>query len=245
MFHTLDLELGNNIFKQLLGATIFEDIVPGRKGANLLVVDDRIPLVRTTTNYTKPAQKIKPIHKKIMDKIIKKFGKDINFNNIMIELYTSDYRKMGWHTDQAQDLEKDSYICLFSCYEKDTKPEDIRKLKIKNKKDDSCIEIFMHDSSAILFSAETNSNHLHKIVLDSVKPSNNRWIGMTMRLSKTFIKFIDNRPVFINNLKELKKATTEDIKTIRKLKKEENLNIEFNYPELDFSLSDSDFTVPI
>jgi len=249
MFYKLDLDLDENIFNQLLDSTIFEDITKGRKGTNLLIMNNGIPLVRTTTNYNKPAQIIKPIHKKILDLVIDKFynqyQKKIDINNIMIELYTQDYRKMGWHTDQTQDLKKDSYICVFSCYEKETQPQDIRKLKIKNKKDNTCSELLLDNNSVVIFSTNTNKDHVHKIVLDSTKPSNNRWIGMTMRFSDTFIEFINNKVFFVESKKELKKANQEDIINIRKYKKEENNNSEFEYPELDFSLSNSDFMEPV
>lgn len=32
MFHKIDLDIDNNIFKQLLESTIFEDVTDGRKG---------------------------------------------------------------------------------------------------------------------------------------------------------------------------------------------------------------------
>ena len=76
MFTKLNLEFGEHTFEKLLEHTNFEDITNGRKGTNLLIFNENIPLVRTTTNYIKPAQKIKPIHRKIVDAIVKKFKRE-------------------------------------------------------------------------------------------------------------------------------------------------------------------------
>ena len=43
MFYKLDLDLDENIFNQLLDSTIFEDITKGRKGTNLLIMNNGIP----------------------------------------------------------------------------------------------------------------------------------------------------------------------------------------------------------
>ena len=50
----------------------------------------------------------------------------------MIEIYDSKYCKMGFHTDQSLDLQENSYIGIFSCYN-DPTTKDLRKLKVKNK----------------------------------------------------------------------------------------------------------------
>lgn len=56
----------------------------------------------------------------------------------------------------------------------------------------------MENNSIILFSAEINSKYLHKIKLKEKKDSN--WLGITFRLSKTFIKFRNEIPYFENGI---------------------------------------------
>jgi len=110
----------NNIytFESLKKSALFEDIALGRKGGVLVSSENNIiPIVRTTTKYIKPAKKFSKIHHELIANIktaacIPK----MEFNNALIEIYDHQYRKMGYHSDQNTDLEKDSYICLFSCY---------------------------------------------------------------------------------------------------------------------------------
>lgn len=246
MFKKSILNIQSNLFYQLSKATDFEDIVKGRKGTVLVNPEnDLIPLVRTTTNYEKPAQKFLKIHYDIIDKIKESFKesikeKELQFNNAMIEIYDSTYRKMKFHTDQSLDLNDDSYICLFSCYENDSNDlDDLRKLKIKNKITGDHSEILLENNSAVIFSTSENQHHLHKIVLESTR-SNNKWLGITFRLSKTFIKFIDEIPYIYPKNIILKIASEDERKTLLMCKGNENFYDGFKYPEINYTVSQSD-----
>ena len=232
-----------NSFNQLSESCQFEDITKGRKGAILVdYKNDLIPIVRTTTCYNNPNQKFLPIHYKLIDKI-KEVTQDykLEFNNAMIELYDSTYRTMGFHTDQALDLDTDSYICIFSCYNDsgDSGDLDIRKLKIKNKITDESSEILLEHNSIVLFPVSENSKHVHKIVLENVKSKDKKWLGITFRLSKTFIKFVNNVPHFHPSNIVLRLANDNN-EEFRKYKSLENANIDYIYPNIDYTISLSD-----
>jgi len=162
------------------------------------------------------------------------------FNNAMIEIYDSTYRKMGSHSDQALDLADDSYIAIYSCYE-DPATTNLRKLIVQQKGDDIDKQskiLSMHHDSVIFFSTSTNSQHLHKIVLDT--EDSNRWLGITFRLSKTFIKWIDGVPTLTHSGIPLTLANKEESKRFYKFRSEENREVQFNYPELNYTVSPSD-----
>ncbi len=95
----------------------------------------------------------------------------------------------------------------------------------------------------------TNSKFFHKIVLEQTpkqKPlkSENRWLGITYRESKTFINFKINLPYFSNgNLLEL--ANDEQKSAYYKLRGEENRSLDFSYPEMNYTLSKADTIIPI
>ena len=243
MFTKLIINTPLNQFDQLSDSINFEDIINGRKGANLVdYFDGLIPIIRTTTNYIQPNQKFQQIHYEII-KMIKVISKieDLDFNNAMVEIYDSQYRTMKFHSDQALDLADDSYICIFSCYN-ECDNNNIRKLKTKNKTTNECLDITMDHNSVIIFSTETNKNHVHKIVLET--KSNNKWLGITFRLSKTFIKFIDQVSYFHPTDKILRMANDEEKKEFRKSKGIENIKIGYDYPDWDYTLSISDL-IPI
>lgn len=76
----------------------------------------------------------------------------------------------------------------------------------------------------MLFSIDTNNQHLHK--------SNTRWLGITFRLSKTYIKFLDNVP-YVN-------GTEEEKKKFYKLRSLENKTVGYKYPEITYTISGTD-----
>ncbi len=187
MFTKFIIDFGINKFDDLSKSINLENIIGGRKGAVLVdCKNDLIPIVRTTTAYNKPVQRFLPIHCEIIKNIKKTHN--LEFNNALIEIYGSSYRKMGYHSDQSLDLVNDSYICLFSHYN-DPSTIGKRKLVIKEKVSGATSEIILDHNSAVLFSVSTNSKWMHKIILD--KQTDNLWLGITFRLSKTFIKFVD------------------------------------------------------
>ncbi len=166
-FHKIVLPLERNLFDELFHSTEFESTGKGRLGNHLVRWDGQhIPVVRTTTRYTIPATAFSEIHQSLIELINETLSvekKDIsfqNFNNALIEVYDAVYSKMGFHSDQALDLEDHSFIALFSCYEKPDELKDfqLRKLVIKNKTTDEESEIILHHNSVVLFSLETNKN---------------------------------------------------------------------------------------
>lgn len=245
-----------DLFHDLKKSTEFEDILPGRVGAVLVDQYDLTPIVRTTTKYKNPAQQFKPIHYEIINNIKKAVISsipDLDFNNALIEIYDNNYCTMGYHTDQALDLKDGSYIGIYSCYEKPSEIDELnsRKLIIKNKVTDDIIEISMDHNSVILFDLATNQQHLHKIVASNNKLNKwclgYTWLGITFRLSKTFIHHIDNIPYFYKTDKILTLATTEESKTFYKLKSEENKKIDFDYSysDITYTISPSDLLQPL
>lgn len=240
MFTKIILDYKMNLFPDLIKSTDFEDITNGRKGAILVdPTNNLIPLVRTTTKYTKPAQKFKSIHYDIINEIKK--GANINeikFNNVLIEVYDNKYTTMGFHSDQSLDLENGSYIAIYSCYE-NIKGTNYRNLIVKNKVTNELTEFIMEHNSVILFDFSTNQQYLHKIILKN-NNINNRWLGITFRLSKTFIHHINNIPYFYKTDNVLMLANNEECKDFYKLRGKENKSLEFKYPDINFTISASD-----
>ena len=238
----------NITFEQLSNNLEFENICKGRKGAVLVdILNNETPIIRTTTIYNNPAQKFLPIHYDLIKNIRKCIQfTSIEFNNAMIEIYDDNYYKMKYHSDQALDLKDNSYIGIFSCYEKDIKncKNGLRKLQFKEKNSQISQEIILEHNSVILFSTYTNSHYLHKITLDLNTASNNKWLGITFRLSKTFIKFINEIPYFANSGKLLTIATEKQKQDFYKYKSLENLN-RVAISEINYTISISDILHPI
>lgn len=232
----------DNSFNELTESIIFEDIAKGRKGAILVNnKNNLIPIVRTTTNYNNPVQKFLPIHYKLMDNIRKKFKNNIIFNNAMFEIYDSQYRTMKFYSDQSLDLEAESYICLFSCYENESNnPNDIRKLQVQNKISKDEFEVTLNHNSIIIFSTKNNLKYLHKIILDSKQVSKNKWLGITFRLSKTFVSFINDTPYINTTNIILTIANNDERKEFYKHKGDENNQIDYRYESINYTISKSD-----
>lgn len=232
MFNKKILEFNFNTFNKFTENVNFEDICKGRKGAVLVDSRDKIPLVRTTTKYNNSVQLFTNNHNELIEKLPGKF------NNALIELYTPQYSKMGFHTDQALDLQDDSIICLFSAYK--TTEYNIRKLKIKNKINGKITDILLDHNSIVYFSININSEHLHQIILENKEYTNDEWLGITFRLSKTFIKFVNEIPYFIDTDKKLYLANNDEKKKFYKYKSSENKLIKYIYPKIYYTISKSD-----
>ena len=257
-FYKITLNLETNLFNELLNVTDFEPIAKGRIGNHLVHVNDHgIPIVRTTTKYNIPAHDFSAIHHMVVDCINDTIGKNNvagiptqHFNNALIEVYDSNYAKMNYHSDQSLDLDNDSYIALFSCYEKpgELSEQHIRKLKVKDKVGDEEFEISLTHNSVILFSIASNTKFLHKIVLDPASNSkplvpDNKWLGITFRKSKTYIQFEDNLPHFSNG-KRLELANKEQETEFYKLRGQENRDLNFVYPDLTYTVNAADTMIP-
>lgn len=158
---------------------------------------------------------------------------------------------MNYHSDQALDLETGSYIALFSCYER---PEELaesaqRTLKVKSKTRDEEFGFSLENNSVVLFSLTTNTNFQHKIVLESpkgAKPTHpsNRWLGITFRQSKTFVRFEGKLP-YLSNGELLTLADESLSKEFYTLRGEENNSVNFVYPHIAYTLSIGDTLLPI
>ena len=238
MFNYYDLNLNNTLinYDNLVNSFNFEELSNGRKSCVLSDIQNNfIPIVRTTTKYNNPIQNFNT-YTNILINNIKKLNNNISFNNSLVEIYDNNYKTMKYHSDQQLDLKDNSYICIFSCYS-NPKTNNFRKLFIKNKLDNNIEEYVLKNNSIIIFSTDTNKKYLHKIILDKITENTN-WLGITLRLSKTFINFIDNKPYINNNLLYL--ASLEEEKKFYKLRKDENLSIEYKYPDLNYTISPSD-----
>lgn len=256
-FYKITLPLEKDLFKELLESADFENVAKGRIGNHLVKVGEQgVPIVRTTTMYKIPANNFSAIHNQIIESLnIENENGDKNlplldFDNALIEVYDCNYTTMKYHSDQSMDLEADSYIGLFTCYENPNEltEKNIRKLKLKDRITDEEFEISLTHNSVVLFSLATNSKFLHKIILESVPSTkrlekDNKWLGITFRKSKTFIQFKDNLAYFSDG--ELLTLANEDQKRdFFKLRGQENSVLNFTYPKLSYTLSVGDIILP-
>lgn len=152
---------------------------------------------------------------------------------------------MGAHSDQALDLEAESYIALFSCYKHPELATPPRTLVVMSKDDSSpTFEIPLTHNSMVVFSLDTNRRFKHKIVLDlSGRVPENEWLGITYRSSKTFVQFRDEQ-AFLENGTRLTLANGDQTRQFYKLSGQENRETDFTYPALPFSISESDMLAP-
>ncbi len=243
---------GYNLFNNLLNSFEFPIMKYGRtmvtillpaldtKGSSSIISN----IVRTTTKQIYLAQKFSPTIYELIDNI-KQITKmpNLEFNNGMIEIYDNSYSTMKYHTDQALDIKEDSYILLFSCYENTNNTQ--RILRIANKKQlNNTYELTLDNNSFVLFSTNTNSNHVHQIILDSNNlTGSSRWCGITLRLSKTFIKFINEKAYFNSGVlfgTELRLANANEANEFYRMKGEENRKIDYKYPVVPYTISASD-----
>lgn len=231
-------------FEEFRDVVNFEQIMKGRKGANLGLPNT---LFRTTTKYKSPMQPFHAIHSELMDAISAEMNIDVEFNSALVEIYNSQYTTMGFHSDQMLDMADDSWICIFSIYREP--PSIPRTLVTKNKKTGECASIPLIQNSIVFFSMETNRNYLHKIILEGSGPSEkeNEWLCFTFRTSKTKIEYHQHIPYIRKEdatRVKLRMATNEDEKHMYRLRMEENMKtVDFTYPFLDFTISEGDVIV--
>lgn len=265
MFHQIDLINTNDnesiTFDKLVNKINFESVAKGRFGTNLFYSNsEQIPLVRSTSIYSTPIQKFNLVHLDIINKIKSianiQLKLDIKeLNNGLVEIYTNEYKTMGYHSDQILDLDSNSFICIYSFYS-NPESKSMRNLEILNKKTGEKNVICLGHNSVVIFDLETNQSHLHKIVLDEKTKTNmdikqeNKWFGLTLRTSKTFIDFTDSKPYlidkkFANTKTEMKLATQEEKKIFYKLRSEENKSICYEYPFISYTISPSDLIKPL
>lgn len=249
-FIKTELPFSDNLFAELSSNIEFENTGKGRLGNILVDVNNSsIPLVRSTARFNIPAHNFLNVHHRIINLVNDKLQKNskIDFNNALIEIYDSSYKKMQYHSDHSLDLAENSFIGLFSCYENPNQLEEnhIRKLKVRNKTTGNESDILLTHNSFVLFSLQTNSEFQHKIILDSkTQPiTENRWLGITFRTSKTFIQFKDGLP-YLSNGVELKLANKNQRKAFYTMRMKENESTDFLYPKIDFTISNADTIFP-
>jgi hypothetical protein len=247
MFQKRLLDIHRNLFFDLQDGIQFETICTGRTGAILVRADscDHVPLVRSTTAYLNPPHRFTAHHNELMASILEHFP-SATFNNALIEVYDERYKSMGMHSDQAQDLASNSYIALYSCYQDPHIPAR-RKLQIKNKNTKDCSDIVLDHHSVVVFSTDTNRRFTHRIYLENSKSVSNQWLGVTFRLSSTFLKFVDGK-AWLTHDDSMPLKIVEDEhekKRLIKLRSEENKCTDFTYPLLYSTLSPGDLQHPV
>lgn len=248
MFHFFFLPT-NNYFEPLRSSVVWETVGKGRAMATLINSDNAdalIPVVRSTTVCHHPTQWFGDIHHTVLRDLLCAMPDHVveppKFNNAMLELYTPECRAMKYHSDLALDLHPDSYIAIFSCY--DTTYAAKRKLVIKNKTTGTIREIVLEHNMVVLFSLDTNRQHLHKIVPATGNPSSpapgpGQWMGMTFRTSRTFVA---HDPMLGC---ALRLATPEEHSHFLRLRSQENKSTDFfDYGHVDYTISPGDLLVP-
>ncbi|MGW0434834.1 hypothetical protein ACWDV4_20135 [Micromonospora sp. NPDC003197] len=236
-----------NLFEELFASARFEDVGKGRQGAVLVKADEAsgIPLVRTTTRYGTPAQRFRAVHERLAQQIKERMALPAGFNNALIESYANSYATMGSHSDQALDLADESFVAVFSCYERPELVNPPRKLIVESKESGgNKFEIPLVHNSVVVFSVDVNRRLRHKIVLDaSARTTENRWLGITFRTSKTFVRFSDGHAYFPDG-RRLTLADDEQRREFYQLRRRENNETDFTYPLLTYTISESDLMPP-
>lgn len=233
-------------FAALTDNVNFEALGRGRMGAIMVLPDQqhRVPMVRTTTPFHNAAQHFTAACAKLAQDLHRTISTKIahivpEFNNVCLELYTTEYRKMRFHTDQSLDLKKESYICLYTCY-RDPKSDAVWTLVIQDKKTGLERSLTLQHDTFVFFSTGTNSTYRHKIV-SYCHGHDNVWLGATFRTSETFVSFRESIPYMPNGAK-LRLATQPEATQFHRWKGEENSSTEqYLYPcDLNYTLSPSD-----
>ncbi|MEU3777334.1 hypothetical protein AB0F11_29850 [Streptomyces sp. NPDC032472] len=242
-----DLPTDEDLFAELSASVRWEDVGKGRRGATLTKANEAgdVPLVRTTTRYSSPAQRFRAVHERLAQRIQERAALPGGFNNALIETYTNAYTTMGSHSDQALDLADESFIAIFSCYQHPevTPP---RKLIFESKESGGeKFEIPLAHNGIVAFSVELNRRLRHKIVLDlPAQAAANQWLGVTFRTSKTFVRFHDGRAHLPQGV-PLVLADDEQRHDFYRLRRRENKETAFAYPLLTYTISESDLMPPV
>ncbi len=236
------LRASDNPFEELLGSVPLGDVTTGRQGTVLVKADTSgIPIVRTTTPYSAPAQPFRPIHDRLAQEIRESALLSQPFNNALVEHYTRAYSTMKHHSDQALDLAESSWIAVYSCYRDPQQPS--RRLTVKTKEHGVAFDVPLDHGSVVAFSLDTNRRHSHAIALRANAP-NNDWLGITFRTSKTFVRFVDGHPTLPSGLR-LTLANDEQRREFFQMRRRENDETDFAYPSISYTLSESDLIPPV
>lgn len=254
-FHTIKLDIDDDtLFEQLAASVCFEDVTGGRAGNHLTRPGLRgTPIVRTTTSYLDPACVFTAHHDALIERIKANAASqaaltlhDEPFNHALIEIYDQRYTKMGYHSDQSLDLDPDAFIAVFSCYDRDVRGSGpgVRQLMVRGKETSERFTIPLEHGSVVLFSVEANARFSHKIILPAPAPEPTRWLGLTLRRSKTFVTF-DEQGARLEDGARLTLADDAQRRAFYKLRGAENKATHFEYPRLDITLSEADLMPPV
>ncbi|MGW4634630.1 hypothetical protein [Nocardia sp. NPDC004415] len=242
---TYPLPVEDDLFTALAASVDWEDLGKGRRGAVLTRIDATggIPLVRTTARYGRPAQHFATVHERLARRIQARAELPAAFDNALAERYTNAYATMGSHSDQALDLADESFIAVFSCYRYPELPP--RTLIVEPKNSGKRFDIPLTHHGVVVFSVATNRLLRHKIVLDTAaRTTENEWLGVTFRTSKTVLHFRDGHP-YLHRGARLTTADDEQRREFHALRRRENTETDFTYPPLTYTVSDSDLTPPV
>mmetsp|Transcript_21064 Transcript_21064/g.32155 ORF Transcript_21064/g.32155 Transcript_21064/m.32155 type:complete len:714 (+) Transcript_21064:94-2235(+) len=253
-FHTLTLSepTDGSIFEELAASVRFEDVGKGRKGTVLVQPEEGkgVPIIRTTTQYAAAAHRFEPVHARLAQQIQASAGlpAGVGFNNALIEVYTNEYVTMGFHSDQAQDMQDNTFIALFSCYKNPelTAPTPPRKLVVESKDGGGTVEIPLAHNTVVVWSLDANRRFRHKIVLDTtLHPPKNEWLGVTFRTSSTFVQVRGEREAVFEDGSPLTLANAAQRTEFFKLRGRENKELDFVWPKLAYTISESDMVLPV
>jgi len=227
------------LFEQLAASVGFEHVTGGRAGNHLTKPGAQgVPIVRTTTRYLRPAHAFSAAHDGLVERLPER-----SFNHALIEIYDQRYRKMGYHSDQALDLAEGSHIAIVSVYDRPLRGPGVRQLMVRSKETGERFSFPLDHGSVVLFSVATNARYLHKIVLPAKAPEDTRWLGLTLRRSKTFVTFRDGEPTLADG-RPLTLADETERKTFYRLRGQENRAADFRYPSLSYTISEADRLLP-
>lgn len=246
-FRSYGLLNKENLFAELLDSVRFEDVGKGRQGAVLINSDEagRVPIVRTTTRYSTPAQRFRSVHEQLAERIRERASISLGFNNALIECYTNAYTTMGSHSDQALDLADGSSIALFSCYRHPERVSTQRALVVESKEPGGdTFEVPLIHDCVVVFSLDANKRFKHKIVLRApARSPENQWLGITFRTSKTWVQLRGGQAHFADGTRLLL-ADDEERREFFRLRRRENDELDFVYPRLTYTISESDLLPP-
>jgi hypothetical protein len=198
-FRAYQLKNENGIFQKLDSVVAFERNSPGREGCLISLPSEngKWPVVRSSAKFIHPTQAFPAVYSELASNIhsllkIENKMDVLRFNNALVEKYDKRYVKMAFHSDCALDLDEKSFICVYSCYENETKEQD-RVMKIQNKTTKETYTVQLKHGSIVIFSVSANREYVHTILSSSSSSSplskdENKWLGVTFRTSKTILK---------------------------------------------------------
>lgn len=237
------------MFARISRAVEMERLGRGRRGGLAVrcrADDGAVPLMRSTTQMSCAPVPFPDVLERLLPAAA---------NHAAIERYGSCYQKMAFHSDHAQDLADDSTISIYSWYKDPARAD--RQLVVRRK---TAAAAAAHDTfviplehnSVVQFTAATNREWLHKIVLaHPATDDNQQWLGVTARTSKTFVRFdgaADGPPRFVDIDRPLRLAVTDaEQREVFRVRRQENTGtggVVHYASTADYTLSASDLMKP-